>query len=156
MHRSVLGRHLGGPMRRYGRATRAAIAVAMAASTAGVIVGTALLFPANADSFSVNVAPTDDSYILQSQPGANFGTQSMMKTNGARKKIERAYLKFTVTQIPPGATFVGATLTLTALNSPNIKPALRRVTNNAWSEQTLTYSNAPAVGKAIASDKTVN
>src|SRR4051812_22225677 len=133
-------------MRRSNRAFRAAVAVSFAASTAGLVVGTSLLFTAHAETSSITVVPTDDSYINSAARTTTFGADPTMRSNGAKNKKERAYLKFTVPPLPDGATVVGATLTVTATNSPNIKPALRRQPNNSWSESTLTWNNAPVAG----------
>src|SRR2546430_1400749 len=99
------------------RVLHAAVAIALVVGTAGSVVGVSLVLDAHADTATVTVTPTDDSYIHSAAKTTSFGTDVTMRSNGASAKVQRAYFKFTVPQLPPSATLVAASLAVTATNS---------------------------------------
>ena len=62
-----------------------------------------------------------------------------------------SYMRFDVQNVP--GTVVRATLRLYANNPSRSGYQVRAVTNNAWSESTITYGNAPPIGKLITSSE---
>jgi hypothetical protein len=82
-------------------------------------------------------------------PASNFGASNMLRLYGG--PLGASYLRFDVENLP--GTVVRATLRLYA-NNPSISGyQVRAVTNNAWSESTLTYANAPPIGELITSSE---
>src|SRR4051812_9125983 len=132
-------------------------AVAGAIALSGLIVGTVAVAVSNAASISstFTVGATDDTYISQAARTTNYGSALSMTSGGATNKVKRVYLRFTVSGIPAGATVTGARIVLTALNSSGVKPSLKRQTTGTWTESTLTYANAPALGTSITSPPAV-
>jgi hypothetical protein len=94
-------------------------------------------------------APSADAYISKPMPASNFGASNMLRLYGG--PLGASYLRFDVENLP--GTVVRATLRLYA-NNPSISGyQVRAVTNNAWSESTLTYANAPPIGELITSSE---
>src|SRR4051812_29270677 len=129
-------------------------AVAMAVLLVGMVmvsVGGA----ATTVSTTVTIAASADTYVAQSAKTTNFGSALTMTTGGAANKVKRVYLRFIVSGVPANATVVGARIVLTALNSSGVKPTLKKQTVGTWTESTVTWSNAPAVGTTITSPPAV-
>jgi hypothetical protein len=118
-----------------------------------VIGAVALVTSSSASTISttLNLTPTDDTYISQAAKTTNYGTATTMATNGAKNKVKRVYFRFSVNGLPANATVTGARIVLTALNSSGIVPTLKKQTTGSWTETTLTYANAPTLGSNITS-----
>lgn len=92
--------------------------------------------------------PTDDATIKPKSPRANFGSK---KLETDKSSEENFLLKFKVTGTS-GRSINGAKLRLYNINGSSKGGNFYRVTDNSWSESTITWNNAPsAVQKAIAS-----
>jgi hypothetical protein len=103
--------------------------------------------PAQADT--TTVIATEDTFTAQGSPGTNYGSSGSMTVNGPAGE-RRAYIKFTVTGIPAGATEVRAVLRLWASTSSSATFTARAVASS-WSESTLTWNTQPPLGTALAS-----
>jgi hypothetical protein len=100
---------------------------------------------------SIVLTPTDDTYTAKGDPATPHGTEEALKVNsGARER--RTYVKFSLAAIPAGATGITATLRLYASSgaASSVRFAVSQVATG-WSEQTLTWSNQPAVGTTVGS-----
>jgi hypothetical protein len=94
-------------------------------------------------------APVADAYISKPKPNSNFGASNMLRLYGG--PLGASFLRFDVRDLP--STVVRVTLRLYA-NNPSISGyQVRAVTNNAWSESTLTYENSPPIGELIISSE---
>jgi CSLREA domain-containing protein len=84
-----------------------------------------------------------DSWISESVPGANFGSDSILKVKSLPSANQRALVHFTLPSIPPGCKVVGATLRLyspAAVEGRTLE-ALRLA--SGWSEFGATWDNQP-------------
>jgi hypothetical protein len=139
-----------------GRATVAVLVLsALIAATVAVAVTVAGNVAASTISTTVTVGATDDTYIYQGAKTTNYGSDVSMTTVGTSNKVKRVYLRFSVSGIPAGATVTGARIVLTALNASGVKPTLKKQTAGTWTESTLTYANAPALGSNITTPPAV-
>ena len=89
-------------------------------------------------------APVADSYVNETSPGSNFGTQTQVRVDGS--PVVRAYLRFTVQGVV--GTITSAKLRIYA-NSSSSTGHEARAADSTWSETAITFADAPAVG-AIA------
>jgi hypothetical protein len=87
------------------------------------------------------------SYVVSSRPDRNFGASSRLLLDGSPQR--RAYLKFRLDGTPTKAT-----LRVYAQSSHSTGYAVH-ATGNGWTESTLTYGNAPAVGTRVGSRSTI-
>jgi hypothetical protein len=95
------------------------------------------------------ITPLADSYTNSADPTTNYGAGTLLSVDGASIA---SYIQFPLSSIPSGATISAATLklyvnTVTTAGSFNVD-----YINGSWSETTLTYSAAPALGGTIASN----
>jgi hypothetical protein len=95
------------------------------------------------------ITPLADSYTTSAEATTNYGSNPLLQVDGA---TITSYIQFPLTSIPSGATVSAATLklyvnTVTTAGSFNVD-----YVDGSWSESTLTYSTAPALGGTIASN----
>jgi hypothetical protein len=95
------------------------------------------------------ITPLADSYTNSADATTNYGTGVLLQVDGA---TIISYIQFPLTSIPSGATVSAATLklyvnTVATAGSFNVD-----YVNGSWSESSLTYSTAPALGGTIASN----
>jgi hypothetical protein len=99
-----------------------------------------------------SIAPVADAYVRDgSYATNNFGGESILavKASAAAGSSREAFLQFDLAGLP--GTPVDATLQLTpTYTSFAGVQAVAAVTNNAWTESGLTWSNKPASGAALA------
>ncbi len=93
-------------------------------------------------TFTFNAA--DDAMVLSNRPGVNYGTSDIMGTGTA--PIIRSYLKFNVSGLDGP---VASARLRVYLNSGNAPFDVAQVNTNSWSENSITYNNAPAVGSVL-------
>jgi hypothetical protein len=97
-----------------------------------------------ATSFIFN--PVADDYVSADHPDTNYGKLAELHLDSS--PIRRAYLRFDVQGV--SGSIVRVTLRLYAKTSSNLGYEVRPVTNNTWSETTLTYNTAPAFGNVAS------
>lgn len=123
----------------------------------GLLFGVCLLLFATAWSARADVfvlAPTQDAYVAQVYPDTpryqDAGLVTMMAYMNPRAFT---YFQFDLASLPAGATITEATLWLyqttdgTAPYGPQ-GTLLERISNDSWSEDTLTWDNQPAFASA--------
>jgi glycosyl hydrolase family 99/calcineurin-like phosphoesterase family protein len=96
---------------------------------------------------STTFTPTADANVRVDHPDSKYGRQrSSIRVDG--DPVSTAYLRFDLTGSGP---VTNATLKLFAL-SPAVGAGIdvRTVADNGWSENTITYANAPTVGDKVA------
>ncbi len=86
----------------------------------------------------------DDAMVLSNRPTVNYGSSITLGTDGS--PIIRSYLKFNVSGLD--GSVASATLRVFML-SGNVPFDVAQVSNTSWSESSINYSNAPAIGSVI-------
>lgn len=86
-----------------------------------------------------------DTYVRANEPLASFGKNGELRVDDT--PIARSYIRFDIFGIP--GAIVRATLRLYTLTSTGDGFQVR-ASENSWVESTMTYRNAPAVGRLIA------
>jgi acid phosphatase type 7 len=94
-------------------------------------------------------APVADAYVSKPKPTSNFGTSNMLRLYGG--PLGASYLRFDVQNLP--GRIARVTLRLYANNPSRSGYQVRTVTNNGWSESTITYENSPPIGELIISSE---
>ncbi len=102
--------------------------------------------PQAALAVSTTINPVADAYVDSSAPSTNYGTSTQLRVDGS--PILRSYLRFNVSGV--SGTVSQAILRLYANGALNSGISVHRVADNTWSETTVNYNNAPAVGSLIA------
>jgi len=94
------------------------------------------------------ITPTGDAYTNSTTPTTNYGAKTLLDVDAAS---QISYIQFDLTSIPAGASVSQATLKL-YVNSVTTAGGFNvDYVNGSWSEGTIDYSNAPALGASIAS-----
>ena len=120
-----------------------------------LVVSPFLLF--SAQGANVNqLSPSADSWVDFKTPDTNYGNDIEIHVK-ADKQTRRSYLKFDLSALPAGTTVTSAKLYLyCTAGTPTLLPVDVHETNDSWSEDTLTWNNAPAVGAFVTSNTTVD
>jgi hypothetical protein len=89
----------------------------------------------------LSFAPTDDTFVALDFPTTSYGAANKIEVDNS--PVKHILLKFTVTGV--GARSVAsAKLRLHAVDPSGSGGQFYRVQDNGWSEQTVTWSTAPA------------
>jgi hypothetical protein len=91
---------------------------------------------------TVMVTPTDDTYIAQSTPTANFGNNTQVKSDVSPE--QHGLYKFTVNGVGTKRV-TSAKLRLYVADGSDDGGKLYRLTSLNWSENTVTYNSRPRV-----------
>ena len=97
---------------------------------------------------SLTITPVADAFVYSSSAHTNYGTGTSIRIDGS--PTMRSYLRFDVKGLN-GASILSAKLQVYANSSNDAGYTVKAVRNNSWSEKTLNYSNAPALGSEIKS-----
>src|SRR5512140_705191 len=103
-----------------------------------------------APSTVTSLIPTADTYVDSSKPTTNFGSGTLMWID-ASSPTRRALLRFSLSSIPAGSTINSAVLKLYVTADGSSVAGSVKTVGSSWSESSVTYSTAPAVGSTIAS-----
>src|SRR5215211_2705724 len=87
-----------------------------AAVAVRAVVGILAAAP-RAEAAQIRLRPSADGFTKEAEPLTNLSDRSWLTTNGEAGRRKRIYLKFTVRDIPTGATGVTAQLRLHARTS---------------------------------------
>ena len=87
-----------------------------------------------------------DSYVWSTRPGTNYGESIKLHVDGA--PVERSYLRFNLQGLVD--TVVSAQLYLFANSGSSTGFQVNAVDDNTWTEEGITYANAPAPGALVA------
>jgi hypothetical protein len=110
----------------------------MAHATAGAVFTGAI-------SADVSLSPLDDTYIDESNPDNVFGAVSELSVDGGSYEIP--FFKFDLSSVAQPVNV--AMLKLYVTNGAQGPHFLYEVVDNSWTESTLTWNNAPALGMEI-------
>jgi large repetitive protein len=131
-------------------------AFAGSTSNAGNTFAAAASFASCSSPGTVTAAANIDSWIDQSSPSSNFGSDQILKvkreTGG---KAMRALVRFTLPATPAGCTVTGATLRLWAASAATGQTLQALRLNGSWTESGVTWSNQPATTGAAATTTSV-
>lgn len=94
---------------------------------------------------NVTMNPVADAYVDSANPSTNYGTLASLRTDGS--PVVRSYVRFSVSGLT--AAITKATLRLYANSSLIGGNSVQAVANNTWSETTINYGNAPALGAVL-------
>jgi hypothetical protein len=97
---------------------------------------------ATGTSTTVQFSATADAFVSQARPNRNFGTNPVLRTD-ASPTLERIYLRFDVR--PLSGVVTRATLRLYANGHDRVGFTVRSTTTD-WTEEGITYTNAPVPG----------
>jgi hypothetical protein len=113
-------------------------------ATAGWVVfsHTSLVKASNTLTFT----PVADSYVNQSDPSANFGTNKSIRVDGSPQV--HSYLRFEVNGIS-NSPVTKVTLRIYANSASSRGFEVYKVADNNWQEKQITYNNAPSYGDKI-------
>jgi len=128
-------------------AIAAVTGVLIAVSTQGLGSGR----PTAVAAAPAGLRPVADTYVVPSNPDANFGSRSSMF---ATTSANRAFLRFdTDAAVPAGRTVTAATLHVYVLHVATTTPGLEvHPAPSTWSESGLTGRNRPAAQADVVSD----
>jgi len=142
----------------------AAMIGSLAAGTAGATGATAATTnAATTRAAATYAAPTTsqtrviaghDAYISSTRRTYNTGQVDKLVAGRSAGETRKTYLRFNVGALPAGAKITKAELKL--VTDGHAIPGtvtVSKVASTTWSEKTLTASNAPAIGAAVASVK---
>lgn len=118
----------------------------MGAASIMVLVATAVFATCANASTTVRFGTSGNGYVRADQPTTNFSTDTVLRIDGS--PIVRAYLRFDLRGVVGSIT--SARLQIWA-NTANTAGYTVERTGNAWTQASLTYQNAPAVGASVAS-----
>lgn len=91
--------------------------------------------------------PVADAYVYETNPTTNYGTSTVLRADGS--PIMRSYLRFNIQGL--SGTVTRVTLRVFANSASSLGYDIGNVTNNTWTESTITYNNAPAIGSSVGS-----
>jgi Calcineurin-like phosphoesterase len=97
-----------------------------------------------AASFTLN--PVDDAYVAGDLPNDNFGSNPSLDADAS--PVRESYLKFDLRSLV-GQSISQATLRMFVTNGSGGAIALKGVTDNSWTEQSITFGNKPGAGSGI-------
>jgi phosphatidylinositol-3-phosphatase len=105
-----------------------------------------------AASTTLTFTPTADTYVSSDYPTDNYGSVVSLRIDSS--PIKHTYLRFSVSGLN-GNPVSSATLKFYANSSLSAGFSVNKLSNNTWTESTLTYDNAPAPGSAITNSGAV-
>jgi len=95
---------------------------------------------------TASFTPSADAYVHQDNPTSNYGTLTVLRADNS--PIVDTYLRFTVQGL--SGTVTRATLRVFANSGTSYGCTVHGVSDNTWTESTITYNTAPAVGPILA------
>jgi fibronectin type 3 domain-containing protein len=96
---------------------------------------------------TLTFTPAADTYVNSSNPTANFGRATSLRIS--LSPDQHAYLRFTVQGLG-GKSIARARILIFANSNGSQGINILGVSDNTWSELTMNYNNAPALGSVIA------
>jgi hypothetical protein len=102
---------------------------------------------ATGNSTRLQFSATADAFVSQARPNHNFGTDPVLRTD-ASPELERIYLRFDAR--PLRGVVTRATLRLYANGHDRVGFTVQSATTD-WTEDRITYANAPVPGAPVGS-----
>ena len=98
-------------------------------------------------SGTVSFAPLADSYVSESSPTTNYGSNTTLRADAS--PVVRSYLRFNVQGLSSPVT--RATLRVYANSASSLGYQVQEVSDNIWVESTINYNNMPSLGASLGS-----
>jgi hypothetical protein len=92
---------------------------------------------------------TEDATVRSDQPTTNFGTDTTLKVDGS--PVIRSYVRVPVTGLTEPINSAVLQVFSSSSSSSSTALVVKAVSDNTWSESTITFNNAPAVGALLGS-----
>lgn len=104
----------------------------------------------NADYYTINVSA--DTHVHQGLPTNNYGKAKTMEIRSSTSptSVRKGYLRFNLADLPSHVKPEFSKLILTSSTTGTSTDQLLMVSNDSWSESTLTAGNAPTDGAVVA------
>lgn len=113
-------------------------------------------FGGNSTTIKLQTANTEnleDTQVKSTAPTTNYGSDTALRIIQGGEFIPRysVYIKFNISSIPLGQTIDNATLYLYAyaVYDANLNILIKQVSNQTWTEETITYNDKPSTGSII-------
>jgi unsaturated chondroitin disaccharide hydrolase len=90
-------------------------------------------------------APVADAYVSQASPTSSYATSSQLQAVGGSSSAKQAFLRFTVSGVPDGASIASAKLRLVVVNDSTSGGVFSPVVDTSWPES-ITWNTRPAIG----------
>ncbi|MDZ8117077.1 DUF7594 domain-containing protein [Pontiella agarivorans] len=111
---------------------------------------TVIVTVASSSGGMFSVPPVEDTYVQGLNPTNNYGSSRTMGLQDHAVKQRIAYLKFDLSQIP-GDQLTNAFLRLKVSDpDPAMHQTVWSVADDSWQEDTVTYSNRPALVSGVS------
>jgi hypothetical protein len=107
-------------------------------------------FPRDATgaTFTSTIPAVEDTFVRSDRPDRNYGYAPTLQAD-SYPSVKRALIRFHVAELPEGAIVTSARLRLFVVNYSRTGGTVHTV-EGIWSEDAVTWANAPAVGGAVA------
>ena len=109
---------------------------------------------AQVQTYSTNfILPVADAYVRGgTNAGLNFGNDTILtvKTDGTTNNLRQGFLHWDLTGYTNNFVQARVRLIPVSVGTNGIENAIALVTNSAWNESSLTWSNEPVAGKRFA------
>lgn len=128
------------------------IAAAVVATVTTTVAGGAWAAKESASDEIRVFKPVGDTYVTASRPSTNFGGSAVLRVDGSPEAT--AYVRFELKKIR-GKT-KGVVLLLHARTAGRSRYAVRRVRDDDWRENRLTYETAPELSLRYSSSRRVS
>jgi hypothetical protein len=120
-----------------------------------LLVGTNMLVSASSQfaplrGTAITFNPVADAYVVQTSASTNYGSSTSLKVDAS--PVTRSYLRFDVSGL--GGAPVQSALLYIYANSANATGfSVQAEASNSWTENQITFANAPAIGNTINGSK---
>lgn len=102
---------------------------------------------ANAQSSQYIIGATDDAYVKSSSPHKNYGLEKELEADPGKERI--IFTKFDLTRFA-NVAITKAEFKMFITDDTDSNVYVKRVDDNTWSENTITFNNMPERSPAIA------
>jgi Calcineurin-like phosphoesterase len=92
---------------------------------------------------------TEDATVRSDQPTANFGTDTTLRIDGS--PVIRSYVRLPVTGLTEPINSAILQVFSSSSSTSGTALVVKAVSDNTWSESTITFNNAPPVGALLGS-----
>jgi PKD repeat protein len=89
-------------------------------------------------------APVADTYVAQASPTNTYGSAPDMRIAAGSTTTRQAFIRFTVSGLPAGATIASAKLRLVVVDASSSGGIVNSISDTTWAE-TITWNTKPAI-----------
>ncbi|MDI6820023.1 MAG: DNRLRE domain-containing protein [Candidatus Hodarchaeaceae archaeon] len=108
-------------------------------------------------AYVTQLSPNNDAAVFQDLPNSNYGGENWLEVASKIDSNRRSYLKFDLSQLSENALPLDADLNLyfywgsgfTTLRDAGVLIEARAILDDSWSESTVMWNNAPALGDLL-------